>query len=344
VLPPSAASRAAADAAVARTMNAMTIDVEDYFHVSVFERTVPRTSWDGLQSRVRANTDRLLDMFDEHGVRGTFFVLGLVAERDPGLIRAIASRGHELASHGYAHRLVYDQTPEVFREDVRRAKALIEDTSGRQVRGYRAPSFSVTEKSLWALDVLLEEGYRYDASIFPIRHDRYGIPDAPRWPHAMTRPAGRLFEVPGSTVRIGGTNLPVAGGAYFRILPYAWTRWGMTRVNQVERQPAVFYLHPWEIDPDQPRLPASAFGRFRHYRNLHRTEKRLRALMRDFAFGPLEAVLACCAARACPLPSRGDRRHPRRSPSAPTCRSPRSTAGCRRIRDRPATTSRDGGG
>jgi polysaccharide deacetylase family protein (PEP-CTERM system associated) len=243
-----------------------------------------------------SNTERLLDLFDEHAVRGTFFVLGWVAERYPSLVPSIAARGHELASHGYAHRLVYDQTPDSFRDDVRRSKAIIEEQSGHRVNGYRAPSFSVTEQSLWALDVLLEEGYRYDASIFPIRHDRYGIPDAPRWPHAMARAGGSLFEVPGSTVRVGGANLPVAGGGYFRILPYAWTRWGMRRLNQVEGQPAVFYLHPWEIDPEQPRLPASVLGRFRHYRNLHLTEARLHSLMRDFSFGPLQTVLAGCAA------------------------------------------------
>jgi polysaccharide deacetylase family protein (PEP-CTERM system associated) len=282
-------------AAAASRLNAMTVDVEDYFHVSVFDKTVPRTDWEGLESRVVTNTERLLDLFDEYAVRSTFFVLGWVAERHPALVRSIAGRGHELASHGYAHRLVYEQTPDAFRDDVRRSKSLIEDVSGRPVNGYRAPSFSVTEQSLWALDVLLEEGYRYDASIFPIRHDRYGIPDAPRWPHAMARAGGSLFEVPGSTVRLGGTNLPVAGGGYFRILPYAWTRWGIRRVNR-EGQPAVFYLHPWEIDPRQPRLPAGLLGRFRHYRNLHLTEARLRSLMRDFSFGPLEAVLAGCAA------------------------------------------------
>ena len=281
---------------VAMPVNAMTVDVEDYFHVSVFDRTVPRADWASMESRVVANTERVLDLFDEHGVRGTFFVLGWVAEHYPSVARSITGRGHELASHGYAHRLVYDQTPEGFRDDIRRSKALLEDQSGRQVHGYRAPSFSVTERSLWALDVLLEEGYRYDASIFPIRHDRYGIPDAPRWPHTMTRANGSLFEVPGSTVRIGGTNLPVAGGGYFRILPYAWTRWGIRRVNEVEGQPAVFYLHPWEIDPQQPRLAASLLGRFRHYRNLDLTERRLRSLMRDFSFGPLETVLAGCAA------------------------------------------------
>jgi polysaccharide deacetylase family protein (PEP-CTERM system associated) len=274
----------------------MTIDVEDYFHVSVFDDVLPRSAWDSMESRVVANTNRLLDLFEEHAVRGTFFVLGWVAERYPDLVRTIAARGHELASHGYAHRLVYDQSPEVFRDDVRRAKGLIEDISGQRVKGYRAPSFSVTERSMWALDVLLEEGHRYDASIFPIRHDRYGIPDAPRWPHAISRQHGELFEVPGSTVRLGGNNVPVAGGGYFRILPYAWTRWGIARLNRVEGQPAIFYLHPWEIDPGQPRLHASALGRFRHYRNLHLTERRLRALMRDFSFGSLDSVLSGCAA------------------------------------------------
>jgi polysaccharide deacetylase family protein (PEP-CTERM system associated) len=276
-------------------LNAMTVDVEDYFHVSVFEGSVSRNRWESLESRVVGNTERLLDLFDEHAVRGTFFVLGWVAERYPLLVSSIAARGHEIASHGFAHRLVYDQTPDVFRDDVRRSKAILEEQSGRRINGYRAPSFSVTAQSLWALDVLLEEGFRYDASIFPIRHDRYGIPDAPRWPHIMARAKGSLFEVPGSTVRLGGTNLPVAGGGYFRILPYAWTRWGMRHLNHVEGQPAVFYLHPWEIDPEQPRLPASVLGRFRHYRNLHLTEARLRCLMRDFTFGPLETVLAGCA-------------------------------------------------
>ena len=275
--------------------NAMTVDVEDYFHVSVFDEVVPRERWPSMESRVVASTERLLDLFAEFEVRGTFFVLGWVAERYGSLVRTIATRGHEVASHGYGHRLVYTQTPEAFREDVKRAKGLLEDASGTAVRGYRAPSFSVTRRSLWALDVLWDEGYRYDASIFPIRHDRYGIPDAPRWPHSMATAGGQIFEVPGSTVRLGGANLPVAGGGYFRILPYGWTRWGIGRVNEVERQPVIFYLHPWEIDPGQPRLPASALGRFRHYRNLDKTERRLRALMRDFDFAPLNTVLAGCA-------------------------------------------------
>lgn len=275
-----------------RVVNAMTIDVEDYFHVSVFDGTLPRHEWARLESRVCANTERLLTIFEEHGVRGTFFVLGWVADRFPALVQRIASAGHEIASHGYAHRLVYDQTPTAFREDVRRAKGLLEEVSGRAVVGYRAPSYSVTSRSLWALDVLIEEGYRYDTSIFPIRHDRYGIPLSPRHAYIVDRPAGSLIEVPASTATFGLFNLPIAGGGYFRILPYAWTRWGISQVNRAEGKPAVFYLHPWEIDPDQPRLPAGLLGRFRHYRNLHLTEGRLRHLLRDFAFGTLQSMLA----------------------------------------------------
>jgi polysaccharide deacetylase family protein (PEP-CTERM system associated) len=272
-------------------VNAMSVDVEDYFQVSAFEHVVDRSEWPTRESRVCRNTERLLDIFDEHGVTATFFVLGWVAEHFPALVRAIAARGHEIASHGYAHRLVYSQTPDAFRSDVGRAKKLLEDACGQAVAGYRAPSFSITRQSLWALDVLIEEGYRYDASIFPVRHDRYGIPDAPRQPYLVTRASGTLTEVPGSTVRVGSTNLPVAGGGYFRLLPYWWTRWGIARLNNDEGQPAVFYLHPWEIDPDQPRIRAGMVSRFRHYRNLHKTEARLRQLLRDFRFSSLQRVL-----------------------------------------------------
>jgi len=275
-----------------RILNAMTVDVEDYFHVSVFDGTLPRHEWAGLESRVCGNTERLLDIFDSVSVSATFFILGWVAERFPALVRKVAARGHEIASHGYAHRLVYDQTPKAFREDVRRAKGLLESTSGVPVQGFRAPSYSITPKSLWALDVLIEEGYRYDTSIFPIRHDRYGIPVSPRHAYTVTRPGGSLVEIPASTVSCGPLNLPVAGGGYFRILPYAWTRWGISRVNHSEGLPAVFYLHPWEIDPGQPRLPAGLLGRFRHYRNLNATESRLRRLLHDFAFGTVQAMLA----------------------------------------------------
>ena len=275
-----------------RIVNAMTVDVEDYFHVSVFDGLIPRNRWEHLESRVVANTERLLQLFDEAGVRGTFFVLSWVAERHGDLVRRIASLGHEVASHGYAHRLVYDQTPRAFRDDVRRAKRTLEDAGGTAVLGYRAPSYSITPRSLWALDVLIEEGYSYDASIFPIRHDRYGIPVSARHPFVIERPAGRLVEVPASTARVGMLNLPIGGGGYFRILPYGWTRWGIGRVNEREHRPAVFYLHPWEIDPDQPRLPAGRLGMFRHYRNLQRTAARLGRLLRDFEFAPLERVLA----------------------------------------------------
>jgi polysaccharide deacetylase family protein (PEP-CTERM system associated) len=272
-------------------VNAMTIDVEDYFHVSVFDGVLPRTEWERLETRVASNTDRLLDLFAEHHVTATFFVLGWVAERRPDLVRRIAAAGHEVASHGYAHRLIYDQTPAAFRDDVRRAKALLESVSGQPVLGFRAPSYSVTPSSLWALDILIEEGYTYDASIFPIRHDRYGIPLAPRHPFVLERHGRTLMEAPASTVRVGPLNLPIGGGGYFRILPYAWTRWGIARVNRVEGRPAIFYLHPWEIDPGQPTLRAGALGRFRHYRNLADTERRLRRLLADFRFGPMIGIL-----------------------------------------------------
>lgn len=278
-------------AAAPPIVNAMTIDVEDYFHVSNFSRVVTRDSWASRESRVERNTDRLLAIFDESGVTATFFVLAWVAERFPGLVQRIAGAGHEIASHGYAHQLVYDQGPEAFRDDVRRAKRILEDTSGCAVAGYRAPSFSITGRSLWALDVLVEEGYRYDASVYPVHHDRYGIPDAPRHLHVLRREAGSLMEAPASTVRLGALNLPIGGGGYFRLLPYTWTRWGIGHVNRREQQPTIFYLHPWEIDPDQPRLPATLAGRIRHYRNLHRTERRLRHLLRDFRFGPMRQVL-----------------------------------------------------
>jgi polysaccharide deacetylase family protein (PEP-CTERM system associated) len=273
-------------------LNAMSVDVEDYFHVSVFDGIVPRSEWDGMESRVCRNTERLLEIFDEHGVTATFFVLGWVADRHPALVRRIAECGHEIASHGYAHRLVYDQTPATFRDDVGRAKRILEDASGTEVGGFRAPSYSITSRSLWALDVLIEQGYWYDASIFPIRHDRYGIPVSGRRRYHIDRPGGRVTEVPGSTVRIGPMNLPIAGGGYFRILPYAWAQWGISRLNSKEQEPAVFYLHPWEIDPDQPRLSAGWLGRFRHYRNLAKTEDRLRALLRDFRFGRVRDLLA----------------------------------------------------
>jgi len=276
-------------------VNAMSIDVEDYFHVSVFDGIVPRTEWASMESRVVGNTGRLLDIFDEFEVKSTFFILGWVGERYPELVKSIAERGHEIASHGYAHRLVYDQTRGAFRDDVSRARRILEDASGSPVTGFRAPSYSITPRSLWALDVLIEEGYKYDSSIFPIRHDRYGIPVSHRRPYRIDRTGGSLIEVPGSTTRVGPMNLPVAGGGYFRLLPYWWTRWGIARVNQLERRPVVFYLHPWEIDPDQPRLKTGRLGRIRHYRNLDCAEGRFRQLLADFRFNTMQTLIASVA-------------------------------------------------
>ena len=273
-------------------LNALTIDVEDYFQVSAFAATVPAARWDSFESRVCRNTNRLLDILASTGTHGTFFVLGWVAERFPHLIKRIHNEGHELASHSYEHQLVYETTPECFARDLRRAKAAIEDAAGVGVVGYRAPSYSITEQSLWALDVLIAEGYRYDSSIYPIRHDRYGIASWSRHIHRVERPAGSIWELPGSTIERAGANLPIGGGGYFRLLPYAWTRHGITSLNEREGRPAIFYLHPWEIDPDQPRIRASALSRFRHYHNLAKTESRLRRLLSEFRFGRAADVLA----------------------------------------------------
>jgi polysaccharide deacetylase family protein (PEP-CTERM system associated) len=252
---------------------------------------VSRANWDRYESRVSKNTNELLEIFDRAGVRGTFFVLGWVAARFPSLVRRIADQGHEIASHGFHHQLLYLLTPAQFREDIRSARHAIEDAAGQPVMGYRAPSYSVIESSLWAIDILIEEGYAYDASIFPIHHDRYGMPEAPRHPYELKREGGSLLELPGSTVRLGSVNLPIAGGGYFRQLPYLWTKWGIDRVNRVERQPVVFYLHPWEIDPDQPRLQVGAARRLRHYRGLDVTKRRLSRLLNDFRFDAVSSVL-----------------------------------------------------
>jgi polysaccharide deacetylase family protein (PEP-CTERM system associated) len=284
-------------------VNAMTVDVEDYFHVSAFDRIVSRESWTARESRVVRNTERLLELFHDRHVHGTFFVLGWVAQRFPALVREIVSEGHEVASHGFNHQLIYSLTHDQFRDDVRRAKATIEDAGGCAVRGYRAPSFSIVRANLWALDVLIEEGHAYDASVFPIHHDRYGIPEAPRRPHTIDRAAGSIVEVPGSTVRIAGINVPIAGGGYFRQLPYAWTRWGIARVNTVDRDAVVFYIHPWEIDADQPRLPVSSLTRFRHYRNIGATLGRLGRLLEDFAFDTVTATLEARAPTTVPAVS-----------------------------------------
>jgi polysaccharide deacetylase family protein (PEP-CTERM system associated) len=272
-------------------LNAMTVDVEDYFQVSAFDALVSRAEWDHFESRVCRNTERLLDLFGATDTKATFFMLGWVAERFPGLVRRIHDAGHELASHGYGHGLVYDETPESFRADLRRASAAIQDAAGVAVRGYRAPSFSVVDRSLWALDVLVSEGYHYDSSIYPIRHDRYGIPGWHRHIHRVTREDGALWELPGSTICRFGANLPIGGGGYFRLLPYGWTRSGFHRLNEMERRPGIFYIHPWEIDPEQPRIKAGTISRWRHYHNLDKTEARLKRLLSEFRFGRVSDVL-----------------------------------------------------
>lgn len=279
-------------------VNALTVDVEDYFHVSAFTNFVRRSDWDGLESRVCRNTERLLDIFDEAEVRGTFFVLGWVAERFPALVGRIHDAGHEVASHSFEHGLVYDTTPEAFRQDLRRASAAIADACGVKVCGFRAPSYSITKSSLWALDILIDEGYTFDSSIYPIRHDRYGIPDWTRQVHQIERAEGTIWELPGSTVRYSGVNLPMGGGGYFRLLPYEWTRRGIRTLNRSERRPAIFYLHPWEIDPGQPRINAGRLSRLRHYYNLDETEVRLRRLLKEFRFGTISDVLTANVAEA----------------------------------------------
>jgi polysaccharide deacetylase family protein (PEP-CTERM system associated) len=272
-------------------VNAMTVDVEDYFQVSAFDMVVSRAAWDQFESRVVANTHRLLDLFANADVRATFFVLGWIADRFPTLVKRIGAAGHEIASHGYHHQLAYMLTPQQFREDVRTAKIAIENAAGVPVRGFRAPSFSIIEQNLWALDVLIEEGYEYDTSIYPIHHDRYGIPGAERHIHKLQRPAGSLIEVPASTVRVAGMNFPIGGGGYFRLLPSKWIRWGIGRVNGVERQPVVFYVHPWEVDPGQPRLDVNAVSRVRHYTGLKSTMRRLTRLLEEFRFDSIANVL-----------------------------------------------------
>lgn len=276
--------------------NAMTIDVEDYFHVAAFSRQIDPASWDCFPLRVERNTQRLLNLLDEHDVRVTFFVLGWVAERFPGLIRAIADCGHEVACHGYSHQLIYEQTPLVFREETMRAKACLEDQIQRPVFGYRAASYSIIQRSLWALDVLVELGFIYDSSIFPVRHDRYGIPGSPCWPYPLTTETGcSIIEFPPSTMAIMGYRLPMAGGGYFRLYPYWFTRFALARINRSEGQPFMFYLHPWEIDPEQPRIRTGWLSTFRHYTNLSRCEGRLCRLLQDFKVAPVRDVLAALA-------------------------------------------------
>ena len=286
-------SREATMAGSTGICNAMTVDVEDYFQVEGFADVVDRSAWDRYESRVVANTGRLLDVFARGNVRATFFVLGWVARRYPGLVRDLAAAGHEIACHGMSHRLIYSQDPVEFRAETRDAKAILEDIGQKSVVGYRAATYSITRESLWALDVLCEEGFEYDSSIFPMRHDRYGIPDAEVRPHKLSTPKGRqLVEFPISVLRMGFATLPLGGGGYFRLFPYRLTQWGLRKLN-ARQQEFVFYIHPWEVDVSQPRVQgAGAMSRFRHYLNLDRCAERLMHLLEDFEFDTMRTVLA----------------------------------------------------
>lgn len=271
-----------------RITNALTIDVEDYFQVSALAPHFPRSRWDSVPCRVERNVELILEMLDGRNASATFFTLGWIAERYPGLVRRIADAGHEVASHGYGHERASAQTREGFLDDIRRAKSVLEDISGVAVTGYRAPSFSIGTGNLWAHDCISEAGYAYSSSVYPVKHDHYGIPDAPRFAYRLSN---GLVEVPVSTVRFMGRNWPAGGGGFFRLLPYAVSRWQIDKVNRSDRRAAIFYFHPWEIDPGQPRVAeASAKTRFRHYVNLGRTESRLKRLLTDFDWGRADLV------------------------------------------------------
>lgn len=273
-------------------LNALTFDVEDYFHVSALAGSVDRGDWESMPRRVVRNTESLLDLLAGSNIHATFFFLGWVADRHPELVRRVAAAGHEIACHGYSHKLVYEQEQAEFREETRRSKALLEDQVQRPVLGYRAASYSITRRSMWALDILADAGFTYDSSIFPVRHDRYGIPDWSRWPHHFTTESGaRLIEFPLSTAQVGSYRLPISGGGYFRIFPYGITSWAVRQVN-AQGKPFIFYLHPWEIDPAQPRVRTNLLSRFRHYTNLDACEARLRRLVGEFRFGTVRDVLA----------------------------------------------------
>jgi polysaccharide deacetylase family protein (PEP-CTERM system associated) len=276
-----------------REVNAFSIDVEDYFQVAALAPAVARSSWDQRESRVERNTDKLLQLLDEHGIRATFFVLGWIALHHSSLVKRIAAAGHEIASHGFSHRLIYQQSAGEFQQETRHSKELLEDLIGTAVIGYRAASFSITPRSLWALDVLLDLGFQYDSSVFPIHHDLYGIPGAAEEPGRVQAPSGRtLVEFPMAAASFGGARIPVSGGGYFRLLPYCLTHSGLRQINERKGRPFVFYLHPWELDPGQPRIQVGWLSRFRHYTNLERCEERLQRLLNDFAFAPMADVLS----------------------------------------------------
>jgi len=268
----------------------LTIDVEDYFQVSAFAPHIARDSWDHMPCRVERNVDAILEILDEHRAQATFFTLGWMAERYRDMVRSIVAQGHELASHGYAHQRATDQSPQEFYQDITRAKSLLEDVGGVAVQGYRAPSFSIGRTNLWAQSTLKKAGYRYSSSVYPIRHDHYGMPDAPRFAF-YPEGADGLLELPVTTVSLFNRNLPAGGGGYFRLLPYSVSRWCLRRVNTVDRQPCIFYFHPWEIDPGQPRQKnLSVKTRFRHYVNLSSMERRIRALCKDFHWDRIDRL------------------------------------------------------
>lgn len=274
--------------------NIFTVDVEDYYQVEAFSKVIDRDLWHTYESRVENNTGRILDLLDKHQVKGTFFVLGAVAKKHPKIVRKIADHGHEIASHGMSHRLIYTQSPDVFRKETRDSKALLEDLAQQSINGYRAATYSITNKSLWALEILVEEGFGYDSSIFPMRHDKYGIPDVNREPHVIETRAGSIVEIPISVFEKRGLKLPVAGGGYFRLWPYWLTRNCLKSINQ--NREFIFYLHPWEIDDEQPRIKeAGLFSKFRHYNNLHKCEHRLERLLKDFNFTTARELLTAKA-------------------------------------------------
>lgn len=267
--------------------NALTIDVEDYYHVEAFQRVIRREDWHRYEPRIYNSTLKILDLLARHGIQATFFILGWVAEQTPGIVKEIQAAGHDIASHGYAHQIIYEQTPDEFANDLRRSLEILEDITGAKVLGYRAPCFSVTKRSLWAIEIMQSFGLAYDSSVFPILHDIYGIPDAPRHPYQI---AEGFWEFPMSTVQVFGKNIPIGGGGYLRIFPYWWTRWGIRKANSAG-QPAIVYLHPWELDPGHPRIKTSPLNHFRHYINLEKTESRLDALCKDFKFTSLRGLL-----------------------------------------------------
>jgi polysaccharide deacetylase family protein (PEP-CTERM system associated) len=273
-------------------VNAMTIDVEDYFQVSAFAKDINKENWSDFESRVERNTHKILDILHERTITATFFVLGWVAERYPNLIKGIHELGHEVACHGYSHDLVYNQTIDQFTEETKRAKTIIEDIIGESVNGYRAASYSITKKSIWALDVLVELGFKYDSSVYPILHDRYGIPgsDIDIYNHS-TRNGGSIIEIPLSTIGFTRKRFPIGGGGYFRIFPYWLTRAGLRLINNKSNRPFIFYLHPWEIDVHQPRIKSNFLSEFRHYNNLDKVENRLNQLLVDFKFSSMKALL-----------------------------------------------------